>query len=424
MNDVCEIPKNLDAEKAIIAILFNGPRSYDQIFSTIKPGHFSSDQNRELYQECFKQHSLGKPIDLITLSENIDVVYVTECLAYAGHSYTNLEFYIDEVMRTYRLRKLLGLGQEIQRYVIEKNACPEKISHKIEEEIINLAGKNTSPTYSIKELVDQFGNEEHYVQMRKSCIATGFLNFDRDIIVKPGDLIILAGRPSMGKTAFMLAVAKGAAKNDHTGLIFSLEMRSDYLLHRLAISEEPHKKGYEAYSGGCQRIYKLPLYITDESSLDIPKIRNRIRMLKSTLSLDVIFIDYLSLLDPPPAENRNLAIGEITRGLKLLAKEIDIPVFLLSQLNRKVEERNLKKPQLSDLRDSGSIEQDSDIVLFCYRPAYYGIETDQYGESVKNLLELIVAKQRDGKTGSIGFYYDLSSQSIESLIKEPAVAGE
>ncbi len=257
-------------------------------------------------------------------------------------------------------------------------------------------------------------------------ISTGFLDLERVLNgLQRSDMIILAARPSMGKTALALNIAKNAARKGNVVAIFSLEMGAGQLAKRLLATEsgvnsQRINRGELDYNEmeqlllAVDRLSKLKVYIDDNGGQTILEIRSKARRLAHEVGLDLIVIDYLQLMTGRRAENRQQEISDISRNLKTLARELDVPILALSQLSRSVELRAEKKPQLSDLRESGSLEQDADIVMFLYREEYYNRE-----ESDKaNVAEVIIAKNRNGPTTAVNLYFDKETMRFENLTRD------
>jgi replicative DNA helicase len=271
----------------------------------------------------------------------------------------------------------------------------------------------------------------HSQSQQKFSVPTGFYELDEILGgFQKSDLAIVAARPSMGKTAFALTLARNAAVDHEIPVgIFSLEMSTMQLIIRLLCAEGklnahlvrtgklPHAEGVKL-SKNAHKLIEAPIYVDDSPAQTVLEIRAKARRLKVEKNVGMIIIDYLQLMQGhAKAESREREISHISRSLKSLAKELNIPVIALSQLNRAVESRTDKRPQLSDLRESGSIEQDADVVIFLNRPEYYGIEKDANGESLEGVAEVIVGKQRNGPTGSVKLAFIKDYARFENLAK-------
>lgn len=269
----------------------------------------------------------------------------------------------------------------------------------------------------------------HTQTHRDFAVPTGFYELDEILGgFQKSDLIIIAARPSMGKTAFALTLARNAAIDHKVPVgIFSLEMSTMQLVIRLLCAEGrlnahlvrtgklPHSEGAKL-SKNAHKLISAPIFVDDSPSQTVLEIRAKARRLKAEKKVGLIIIDYLQLMQgPAKAESREREISHISRSLKALAKELNIPVIALAQLNRAVESRSDKRPQLSDLRESGSIEQDADVVMFLNRPEYYGIEKDENGESLEGVAEVIIGKQRNGPTGTVKLAFIKEYARFENL---------
>ena len=312
------------------------------------------------------------------------------------------------------LRDLISTSHEISKKALDAGDSVGSILDEAEQSIFNLSEKKTSKIY---EHIDPILNStvkriEEIAANPGSTIGipSGLIDLDKLTAgFQNGDLIVLAGRPSMGKTALALTIARNAAIENNSAIaIFSLEMSSDQLGQRLLTSEAKVdnslvRRGstnikWKNINIAAGKLSQAPLYIDDTPALSILDLKARARRLKRERNIELIIVDYLQLMQGPKnAENRQNEISQITQSLKALAKELNIPVIALSQLSRAVEQRTKKEPILSDLRESGAIEQDADVVIFLYRPAVY----DKEDQELKGIAYLIVAKQRNGPTGRV-----------------------
>jgi replicative DNA helicase len=312
------------------------------------------------------------------------------------------------------LRDLINTSHEISKKALDAGDSVGSILDEAEQSIFSLTEQKDSKIYqhiepilssTVKRMEDIAANPGSIIG-----VPSGIIDLDKLTAgFQNGDLIILAGRPSMGKTALALTIARNAAiENKSATAIFSLEMSSDQLGQRLLTSEarvdnalvrrgSPNIK-WKNINIASGKLAQAPLYIDDTPALSILDLRSRARRLKRERNIELLIVDYLQLMQGPKnSENRQNEISQITQSLKALAKELDIPVIALSQLSRAVEQRTKKEPMLSDLRESGAIEQDADVVIFLYRPAVY----DKEDQDLKGLAYLIVAKQRNGPTGRV-----------------------
>ena len=325
-----------------------------------------------------------------------------------------VETYAEIVKEKGMLRDLITTSHQISKKALDAGDSVGSILDEAEQSIFSLTEQKDSKIYqhiepilssTVKRIENMAANPGSIIG-----VPSGIIDLDKLTAgFQNGDLIILAGRPSMGKTALALTIARNAAiENKSATAIFSLEMSSDQLGQRLLTSEarvdnalvrrgSPNIK-WKNINIASGKLAQAPLYIDDTPALSILDLRSRARRLKRERNIELLIVDYLQLMQGPKnSENRQNEISQITQSLKALAKELDIPVIALSQLSRAVEQRTKKEPMLSDLRESGAIEQDADVVIFLYRPAVY----DKEDQDLKGLAYLIVAKQRNGPTGRV-----------------------
>ena len=466
--DLRILPMNLEIEQALLASLLTDNKVYERISDFLKPTHFYDKINGRIYEAVSKlieNNQLADPLTLknyFTQKNELEVIggdkYLIE-LAKNSTILSNVQDYGQRIYDLFQRREIIKISDEITNEAhacdIEKNA--HEIIEKAESQLFNLSSTGetskdfqdftTTLTEAIKSAEAAYKREGHL-----SGIPTGFTDLDQLLGgLHKTDLIILAGRPSMGKTALATNIAfKIASENSidnenkkNVVGFFSLEMSSEQLATRIlaedsSISSEKIRRG-EMNSNDFQQILKsssklgnLPLFIDDSPNLSIAALRTRARRLKRKYNLDIIVIDYLQLIRPSVSrpDNRVLEIAEMTRNLKALSKELNIPVLCLSQLSRQVEQREDKRPQLSDLRESGAIEQDADVVMFVYREEYYlerkeptpGSEDYQKWQEkmgkIHNISEVIVAKQRHGPIGKINLHFEGATTKFSNLAKK------
>ena len=397
---------NLEAEQSVIGTILYEPALFDSLI--VQPEHFYDQKLKRILQAMQSLAKKEQAIDVITvtteLGEDIGLVggvsYLTD-LAQSVPTTENLKYHEHLVLESYRERKSRELALKFA-----ENPNDKDISRLISElESLQEVGATTDEqtTYEVlQEIAEDIVNPDS----QKQGFITGFTDFDRLTGgLQRGDLIIIAARPSVGKTAFALNIGSGHCKHGGTTHIFSLEMSAKKLLQRLISSEarvdgqkwrtmafsvEDYQKAFEVIG----EISKWDLHIHDKKST-INEIKSTIR--QSVSDKDLVIIDYLGLIRTTGRfERRDLEIGAITRELKLLAMELDIPIVLLSQLSRGVEQRQDKRPMMSDLRESGNIEQDADVIGFLYRDDYYNRDSEK-----ENIIEIIISKQRNGPLGTV-----------------------
>ncbi len=402
---------SLEAEKSVIGTIVLESKYINKIISILPtPFYFYDPINMAIYSCCLNMFENGEKIDFVTvlnkIPQNLEVdanmlkCYLLDIIKIVP-SMSNVINYAKIVSEKFKLRELFRLSENIQN-TLEKNPDLDKIFYDINsavEEIQN--GVSTNPTYTLENAMDSaFSNE------KSEFILTGFKDLDYVLGgLKRSDLIFIAARPGMGKTSFALNMAKNIARNYKT-LFFSLEMSKEQLSTRLLVMEsgiELHKvqncfftkQDWEKLKVALERMSSYQLIIDDQSSINVQEIKAKAKNCKG---IDAIFIDYLQLISPIKSkESRVQEITEITRKLKIIAKELNVPVICLSQLSRSSEQRQEHRPILSDLRDSGSIEQDADVVMMLYREFYYNKDEKVDPEE----SECIIAKNRYGESKTV-----------------------
>lgn len=417
-------PHNLDAERSVLGSGLLSKEALSDVMEILKPDDFYDGANKEIYMAMIDMFRENKSVDIVTVCEELKRRNVLEMVG--GRSYvgtlsgevpvtTNASEYAKIVAEKSSIRKLIHTSELIREKSFDENEEAKEIINFAEKEILSVAQERQRGDYS--KLQDvlvadiELINEAARNQDKIIGVPTGFKPFDSMTSgLQKSELVIVAARPAMGKTAFALNIALNAAvKHDASVLIFSLEMGKEQLGNRLLSMEsrvemENIKKG-TLDSNDWDRIFlavdnlaKANVYIDDTPDLSVFEIKNKCRRLKAEKGLDLVVVDYLQLMKSEGrAENRQQEISTLSRYLKLLAREMDCPVIVLSQLSRAPDQRPNHTPVLSDLRESGSIEQDADIVLFLYRDDYYAKE-----ESEKpGICDVIIAKNRSGPTGNI-----------------------
>ena len=418
-------PHNIEAEQAIIGAIFLEPDAMSSTSEFLQPHDFYRASHQRIYQVMIQLSDRGEPIDLVTVSTALadaklleeigGVSYLTE-LANAVPTAANITYYAKIVEEKALLRRLISTATNIVTESFNKEDEVEEVISNAEKNILEVSNRQNAGSFkAIKDvLIDVYDNIEklHQEGGETTGIATGFRDLDHITSgFQPNDLIIIAARPSVGKTAFALNVAQNVAtKTDENVAIFSLEMGADQLVSRMLCAEgnidsqrlrtgrlEADDWGKLTMAMGS--LSNAGIYIDDSAGIRVGEIRSKCRRLKQEHGLSMIVIDYLQLIQgsgTSSSENRQQEVSEISRSLKALARELEVPVIALSQLSRGVESRQDKRPMLSDLRESGSIEQDADIVGFLYRDDYYDKESDK-----QNIIEIIISKQRNGPIGTV-----------------------
>lgn len=420
-------PQNIEAEESVIGSLLLDREALTAVNEVLKPEDFYKNAHKEIYRSIVKLHEDNQPVDMVTLSEQLrkenkldscgGIAYITE-LANAVPTSANVGHYAKIVKEKALLRQLIYAATKIASRGYEEPDEVDQLIDEAEKLIFDISQKQRSQDFTIirEVLMDTFDKIEQLYNKQENItgIPTGFTDLDSLLSgLQPSDLIILAARPAMGKTTLALNMAQYAAvKGGEPVAIFSLEMSKDQLVQRMLCAKaniDAHKlrtgnldsEDWPKLTKAVGPLSQAPIFIDDSASISVMEMRAKARKLKSEHGLSAIFIDYLQLMQSAKTlENRQQEISQISRSLKALAKELNVPVVALSQLSRAVEQRQDKRPMLSDLLESGGIEANADVVLFIYRSAYYNLE----GED-DNIAEIIVAKQRNGPIGTVELYF-------------------
>ncbi|WP_028515648.1 replicative DNA helicase [Ruminococcus flavefaciens] len=422
-----ELPHSIEAEQSVLGAIISDPQVLSDVIELIKPEYFYNDQHKALYSIMLQMNSMSLPVDIVTVLNEAEKQHIFESpaegrryLAEIGNllpSTANIESYCKIVADKYFLRSLSYVARTILEEIQSGEQNAQLLLDAAEQKIYDIRqGRDVRGlvplSEAISEAYDRLGkisgpDKEKYVGAR-----TGFTLLDSITSgLNKSDLIIIAARPGMGKTSFAMNIATNVARRAEKEVVtFNLEMSKEQIATRILSTEalvESNTLRNGRISGddwvklatSAGYLSTLPLYIDDTASMTVQKMKAKLRRTKN---LGLVIIDYLQLMESTSkSDNRVTVISEITRQLKVMAKELNVPVILLSQLSRAVESRTDKRPMLSDLRESGSIEQDADIVLFLYRDAYYNKESQR-----QNISECIVAKNRHGETGTVELIWD------------------
>ncbi|MDF2787582.1 MAG: replicative helicase [Neobacillus sp.] len=431
MNDVYADrlpPQNIEAEQAVLGAIFLEPSALTVASEILIPEDFYRASHQKIFNAMLKLNDEGKVVDLVTVTEELaaakliedtgGVSYLSE-LASSVPTAANIEYYARIVEEKSLLRRLIRTATEIASDGYSREDEVEALLSEAEKNILAVAQrKNAGAFHNIKDvLVRTYDNIEQMHQRAGEItgLETGFIELDRMTAgFQRNDLIIVGARPSVGKTAFALNIAQNVAhKTGENIAIFSLEMGAEQLVMRLLCAEgnidaQRLRTGsltdddWGKLTMAMGSLSNSGIFIDDTPGVRISDIRSKCRRLKQEHGLGMILIDYLQLIlgSGRAGENRQQEVSEISRSLKQLARELQIPVIALSQLSRGVEQRQDKRPMMSDIRESGSIEQDADIVAFLYRDDYYDKESEN-----KNIIEIIIAKQRNGPTGTVSLAF-------------------
>jgi len=424
-------PQAIAIEEGVLGALMLDQTALINVIETLHPEYFYKPEHQAVYRAIFKLFTQSQPVDLLTVVERLrlDGELETAGGAYAVSKLTenvvsaaHIEYHVRVLSEKFIQREMIRISTETITQAYDETTDVVDLLDKTEQRLMDINDKNFRSDYKplgdfvalAKEQIQEAGENTDGV----SGIETGFLDLDTMTTgFQPGTLIILAARPAMGKTACALSMARNMAVDFKKPVaFFSLEMTGQELAMRL-ISGEARLDGKKLKSGklagyekeqlnhAAQVLSGAPLYIDDTPQLTIFELRAKARRLKQRYDIQMIFIDYLQLMTSGAADNRNgnreQEISMISRQLKALSKELNIPVLAMSQLSRAVENRVGNKPQLSDLRESGAIEQDADMVIFIYRPEYYGVTEYDNGDSTRGMADLIIAKHRSGGVGDV-----------------------
>ncbi|HWI49916.1 MAG TPA: replicative DNA helicase [Rummeliibacillus sp.] len=417
-------PHNQEAEQSVIGAIFLEPQALITASEILIPEDFYRSAHQMIFQTMLRLSDQGKAIDVITVTEELSshnelddiggISYITE-IANAVPTAANVGYYAQIVSEKAVLRRLIRVATKIAEDGYTREDEVDALLSEAERKVMEVANrKNAGDFKHVKDvLVETYANVEH-LQNRKGDITgipTGFRDLDRLTAgFQRGDLIIVAARPSVGKTAFALNVAQAVGtQTEENVAIFSLEMGAEQLVMRMLCAEGNidaqvlrtgalNSEDWRKLTMATGTLSRAGIYIDDAAGVRVSEIRAKCRRLKQERGLGMILIDYLQLIQGSggAGANRQQEVSEISRSLKALARELEVPVIALSQLSRGVEQRQDKRPMMSDLRESGSIEQDADIVAFLYREDYYDKQTED-----ANTIEIIVAKQRNGPTDTV-----------------------
>ena len=442
-----ELPYSTEAEKAVLGGIMLKNEAWDLVVVKVGEEDFHHKEHKLIFRTIKNLQDSGKPVDVITVQETIDgngdlstledkggMEYLIE-LAKETPSVANIESYADIIKQRSNLRKLITTAEDISQIAREADSSSsDQVIDNAEEKILGLRDdmKRSIGPKGIKELLGPVYaaiQESNESENSLIGVSTGFDDID-DITLgfQNSDLIVIAGSTSMGKTSFALNIAENVARQtDQTVLVFSMEMSAEQVVRRFISSianidiqrlmrGQLQEDDWEGIDKALSVLSKKKILVDDTPALSPTELRSRSRRVKrENKDLIMIVVDYLGLMHiPGRSDNRVAEISEISRSLKALAKELNVPVVALSQLNRAVASRPNKKPILSDLRDSGAIEQDADVIAFLYRPEYY----DPDNLEIQGKAEVLIAKQRNGPTGRISLAFRKTVTRFENLARE------
>ena len=436
-------PQNLEAEQAVLGAMLIEKEAIARVTELLKGGDFYREAHRLIFEAMLDLYNRNEAVDMITVIELLKredhlervggIAYVTS-LANRVPTAANVHYHAKIVEEKALLRQLIQTSTQIAALGYEGSEEVSQIVDQAEKMILEVSNRRIGGDFTpIKSIVlDAFGKIEQLYESRGGItgLATGFKDLDRLTSgLQKSDLILVAARPSMGKTAFTLNIASNVAIREKKAVaFFSLEMSKEQLVQRMLCAEasidsqklrigELEDDDWTKLINAADRLSGAPIFIDDTAGISVLEMRSKARRLKVEHDLSLIIIDSLQLMQGSGGkggENRPQELSEISRSLKGLARELGVPVVALSQLSRSVESRQVKKPMLSDLRESGSLEQDADIVAFLYREDYYNPDTEN-----KNITEIIVAKHRNGPVDSVQLFFHKQFTRFADLTRMP-----
>ena len=435
------LPHDLVAEQSVLGAVFISPETITSLADELTPDDFYKPANKIVFKTMLSLLEKGEPIDATTMISSLTnqgdisniggMTYIVELINSTPTS-KNVEHYAKLVKEKATLRKVIADLSDSLSSAYQGDVSIGEIIAKTEKSLLNISNQNAGTGF--RNVADILDTHMQIVEARSQTdgfvtgLSTGFVGLDKITTgLHEGNLIILAARPAMGKTALALNVAKYVAAIERKpAIIFSLEMGAEELIERM-LASEGMVPAYHLKTGNLStdewkrlvqaqnNLYDAPIFVDDTAGIRISEIRSKARKLAQEMGgLGVIIIDYLQLITGSKRENRQQIVSEISRELKILAKDLRVPVIALSQLSRSVEQRQDKRPILSDLRESGSIEQDADIVAFLYRDAYYQKEQVDSQEA-NNVTELILEKNRHGSLGTVKLYFHKEYTKFSSV---------
>ena len=435
------LPHDLVAEQSVLGAVFIAPDTIISLADELVPDDFYKPANKIVFKTMLSLFKKGEPIDATTMVSALTTQgqikeigglnYVVELVNFTPTS-KNVEHYAKLVKEKATLRKVIADLSESLSSAYQGDVSISDIIAQTEKSMLDISNQNTGTGF--RNVADILDTHMQIVETRSQTdgfvtgLSTGFVGLDKITTgLHEGNLIILAARPAMGKTALALNIAKHVATMERKpAVIFSLEMGAEELIERI-VASEGMVPGYHLKTGNLStdewkrlvqaqsNLYDTPIFVDDTAGVRISEIRSKARKLSQEMGgLGIIIIDYLQLITGSKGENRQQIVSEISRELKILAKDLRVPVIALSQLSRSVEQRQDKRPMLSDLRESGSIEQDADIVAFLYREAYYQKEQADSQEA-NNVTELILEKNRHGSLGTVKLYFHKEYTKFSSV---------
>ncbi|OGY39078.1 MAG: replicative DNA helicase [Candidatus Brennerbacteria bacterium RIFOXYC1_FULL_41_11] len=437
-------PQDIEAEQSVLGAIMIDRNSLAKVADVLLPEDFYRPNHQKIYSVMIELFSRSEPIDILTVSSRLKekkeleeiggVSYLSELVNLVPTS-SHIDHYSKIVNKKRVLRDLIGASYNISELAQEEKRDVEDILDSAEQEIFKISQRTSGKgfqhiTEDLKKAFERI-EELHHHRGKLRGITTGFKSLDNVLSgLQRSDLVILAARPSIGKSSFALDIARNAALSEKVPVgIFSIEMSRDQIIDRLVaaeanvdlwkirtgnLSEKGEPNDFELLQEAMAKLDEAPIYIVDVATPTVIQIRAMARRLQAEVNLGLLIVDYLQLINSTgKSDNLVQQMTEISRGLKALARELNIPILAISQLSRAVEQRPHQIPRLSDLRDSGSIEQDADVVMFIYREDKVKEETNKH-----NIADLIIAKHRNGPVGKVTFHFSEQFASFRELTKE------
>jgi len=436
-------PHNIEAEEAVLGSLLIDPEAIFQVAPFLKPDDFYIQKNGWIYDAILALHERREPIDFITLRDELEnrgrleeiggATYITQ-LINTVPSAIHVEAYGHIVEEGAIRRRLVNAASRIAQLAYKEDTEIDQTVDRAEQSLFSVSQRRiTRDLMPIQDVVRKYFDRIEYLHAHQGeplGIPTGFVDIDRLLGgLQRSDFIIVAARPSVGKTSLCLSFARNAARLGQRVAIFSLEMSNEQIVQRLVSAETEidaqrlrlghlHDEEWPLFVQATGKLSDYPIFIDDTPSISVLQMRTKARRLHAEHGLDLILVDYLQLMTGGvSSENRVQEVSYVSRSLKGIARELDVPVVAASQLSRAVEQRQEKRPILADLRESGSLEQDADVVMFIYRDEMYNPDTE-----AKNIAEIIVAKHRNGPTGTVElFFRDRLAQFLDAETRRQPV---
>jgi replicative DNA helicase len=420
------IPQNIEAEEAILGALLIDPEALFRVAPFLKADDFYIQKNAWIYDAILALHERREPVDFVTLCDELErkeqleeiggAAYITR-LINAVPSAIHAEAYGHIVENAAIRRRLINAATEIAQLAYQEDEDVDQTVDRAEQALFNVSQRRiTRDLAPIQEVIRSYYDRIEYLYAHQGeplGVPTGFIDIDRLLGgMQRSDFIIVAARPSVGKTSLCLSFARNAARHGQHTAIFSLEMSSEQIVQRMVSAETGidaqrlrlgnlNEDEWPLFVQAIGKLSEHPIYIDDTPSISVLQLRTKARRLHAEHGLDLILVDYLQLMSGDTrSDNRVQEVSYISRSLKAIARELDVPVVAASQLSRAVEQRTDKRPILADLRESGSLEQDADVVVFIYRDELYNPDTDK-----QHIADIIVAKHRNGPTGTVQLFF-------------------